>query len=309
MVRDQSARVIVDGIHGTDGSFESLDLPLFNARSFDVESEAQTNRETVPGEEDGDSLLAPISGSRSVRLSGQTSVSAVSTVYPSLGRIESLRTWLRSLEALVLPQQGLGWQIQDSVRGKTYDPTSNRGVLFDDVSWSYSPSDGERFDYTVSGQFSEGVQNRDSPSEYISNTGVEDIQTDKLVIEPASQSPLEIDFSHVENRNLSRTTRINSTDLIFQQEEQTGDSPVLGTINEGVTTDLTIDGTIYEPTSFAGTVQEFDRELQGEIAEFQDEFSGKVWIGTISNSSTSIENGRPNRFDFDATLEIGQVLS
>lgn len=303
MVRDQSARVIINGIHGTDGGFESVDLSLYNADSFSVESDTQTNQQSIPGGGDDEAVLAPVSGSRSVRLSGQTSFSRVSGGFPSLDKKESLRTWLRSLESLILPQQGLGWEVEDSVRGLTYDPTSNRGILFEDVSWSYSPGDGERFDWTVQGQFSEGVQNRDSPDEYVERRGFSDVQTDKLVTDG-----LDVEFSYVENRNVDRTTNIQSTDLIHQLEEEQGDSPVLGTIDQGVTTEVSFDGTIYEPDTFQGTIQDFDRELQGSKAELFDMFSGTVWEGTISSSDTSIESGRPNRFDFSVTLEVGQVL-
>jgi hypothetical protein len=210
---------------------------------------------------------------------------------------------LRQLESLVLPQQGLGWQVQDVVRGQTYDPTVNRGILFEDVSWSYSPDDGERFDWTVQGQFSEGVQVRNSPDEYINRRGITNVQDDLLVTDNVS-----LEFSYVENREVSRTTNINSTDLIHQQEDEQGDSPVLGTINEGVTSEVVFDGTIYQPDTFDTTIQEFDRQLQGSEAELYDSFSGAVWTGTISSSDTTIESGRPNRFDYSLTLEVGQVL-
>lgn len=304
MVRNQEARVIVDGIHSADGAFESLDLFLYNTDSFVVESDTNTNQLSGPGLDDNDAVLAPVSGSRSIQLQGQTSVSSVNKGYPSLDRITSLRTWLRELESLVLPQQGLGWQIQDVVRGKTYDPTSNRGVLFEDVSWSYSPDDGELFDWTVQAQFSDGVQNQNSPNAYVNRVGITDIQNDKLEVVNGPS----VEFSYVSDRNMSRTTRIRSTDRIYSAEDSTGDSPVLGTINEGVTTEAVFDGTIYEPTSFQGTIQEFDKELQGSEAELYDAFSGRVFTGTVSNSDTSIESARPNRFDFSVVLEVGTVF-
>ena len=302
MVRDNSARVIVNGIHG---SFESLGHSLYNADSFSVESDTQTNRQSPPGEDDNDTVLAPVSGSRSVRLSGQTSFSRVNRGFPSLDKIASLRTWLRQLESLILPQQGLGWEVEDVVRGQTYDPTASnsRGLLFEDVSWSYSPDSGERFNWTVQGVFSDGVQNQNSPNNYVSQRGFSDLQTDKIVVDN-----VDIEFSYVENRDVSRTTNIQTTDLIHQVEGSSGDSPVLGTINEGVTTEVVFDGVVYVPDSFASTTNEFDRRLQGSEAQLYDMFSGVIWEGTVSSSDSTIESGRPGRFDFSVTLEVGQVL-
>lgn len=300
-----SKPVIINGIHDTEGGYEAIDFTLLNTDSFSVDSETQTNKESIFGEDEEGAILTPVQGSRDVSLQGQTSFSAVNRVYPSYSKKKSIRTWLRTLESLVLPKQGLGWEIQDDVRGLTYDPTTNRGVLFDSVTWEYSSDGEERFDWTVQGEFSEGVQTPSSPQAYRDRVGITTGLTDKVVL-PTEDT--QIEFEYVDRRQLSRSVQLNSTDMIHQLEENAGDSPVLGTMESGVEADFNIGGTVYDPDTFQSTIQTFDRDLQGVDAQIHDSFSGSVWEGTIASSDSTVESARPNRFDFDITLEIGQVL-
>ena len=303
MTRDNSARVVVDGIYDTNENFESLDFALYNSDSFSVESQTQTNKQSVPGRDDGETVLSPVSGSRQFRLGGDTSFSSLNRGFGSSDVKNNVRTWVRQLESLVLPQQGLGWELSDEVRGETYSPVGSRGVLFDNVTWEYSPSDGNLIDWTVSGEFSEGVQNQDSPQDYIDGREVIDVTEDKIEVGNYS-----LDFSYVENRRVDRSVNLQGTDLIHQLEENDGDSPVLGTIDSGVETEVSFDGKVYKPDNFESEVRSFDTELQGEEAQLFDEFSGSVWTGTIASSDSTLNAGEPNRFDFSVTLEIGTVI-
>ena len=303
MSRDNSPRVVVDGIYDTNENFESLDFALYNSDSFSVESQTQTNKQSIPGADDEETVLAPVSGSRQFRLGGDTSFFALNRGFGSSDVKNNVRTWLRQLESLVLPQQGLGWELSDEVRGETYSPVGSRGVLFDNVTWQYSPSDGNLIDWTVSGEFSEGVQTQNSPQEYIENREVVDVPRDKIEV-----SDYSLEFSYVENRRVDRSVNLQSTDMIHQLEENDGDSPVLGTIDSGVETEVSFDGKVYKPDNFESEVRSFDTELQGEEAQLFDEFSGSVWTGTIVSSDSTLNAGEPNRFDFSVTLEIGTVI-
>lgn len=305
-MRDKSARLVYEGPVDIDESIGDFELSLYNADSARVSNQSDTNQESIPGLDDEDTVLAPLTGTRTVRLDGQTSFSRVSRGFPSLGRIESVREWIARFEALVLPQQGLGWKVDDKVRGVTYEPLDTdgeerRGLLNTIVTWTYSPSDGERFDWDIDAEFTEGVQTADDPQRYVERVlGGSPPERDELQV-----SGLSLEFDEVDQRRVRREIQLNNTDLIHQTE----DSPMTGVIESGVETEVRFRGTVYRPDNFEGAIQDFDRRIQGEEATLLDMFAGRVWNGTVASSDSTIESARPNRFDFTVTLEVGSVVT
>ena len=300
MTRDSSSRVIVEGVYDTDGDVLEIDFPLPNADSFSIESQTETNKQTVPGADDNENVLAPVSGQRQIRLQGQTSFFRLDKEFGSLDEKNSVRRFCRLIESLVLPQQGAGWGLEDIVRGESYNPVDSRGILFDSVSWDYSGEGEQRMEWTVQGEFSEGVQQRDNPLKYVNRVGTSYDGPDQLEVGDFS-----IEFEFVNDRRVDRSTNINSSDLIHQLGE---DSPVVGAIDQGIDTEVSVSGTVYRPENFESIITTFDRELQGQEAVFKDAFSGTEWTGTVASSDSTIESARPNRFDFSVTLEIGETL-
>ena len=304
-MRDKSARLVYRGPVGLDETVGDFELGLYNADSARVSSQTNTNMQSIPGQDDQETVLSPLTGTRTVRLDGQTSFSRVNRAFPSLSRIESLRQWLGGFEALVLPQQGLGWEVEDKVRGVTYQPidsddSERRGLLNKRVTWTYSPDQGERFDWDLEAEFSEGVQVPNSPQRYVERVISDDPpEKDELQV-----SGMAIEFDQVEDRRVRREVNLNNTDLIHQEEQ----SPITGVIETGVETEVRFSGTVYRPDNFEGTIQEFDRNIQGEEATLSDMFAGRFWLGTVASSNSTIESGRPNRFDFQVTIEVGTVV-
>jgi hypothetical protein len=310
-MRNQSSRILISGPIDLDETDLGFSIQLFNAESARTNSQTNTNRKDVPTFGADESILTPISGSRNIRLQGQTSFQKISGAFPSSGVKESVRRWIRKLEALVLPQQGLGWKVNDYERGVTYQPVDGtdtdkkRGLLISDVEWEFNPEEAGTVSWSIDGEYSEGVQEAlDPQSEYINNYPLLDFDQDQLTVGGET-----IDLSYVENRRVDRTVDINNTELLFQLEDSFGDSPLVGFLESGVTADVSFTGTVYDANSFESTVQLFDGGIQGETAVLTDSFAGRNWSGTISDSSSTIEAGRPNRFDFELTLEVGNVIS
>lgn len=306
-MRDDSARLVIEGPVGLNEVVDDFQVNLYNAQSARLNAQTETNQQTVPGEDSEDTILAPLTGSRSVRLEGDTSFSRINRSFPSLGMKESVRRWIRKLEALVLPTQGLGWKVTDTVRGVTYQPIddsdtdSQRGLLIDDVEWSYNPEESQRVSWSVSGEFSEGVQNPLDPNAYLNKTTPKEIFRDQLEV-----GGTVVDLTYVEERRINRSIQLNNTDLIHQTE---GESPITGVFDSGVEAEVSFRGTIHDADSFESTVQWFDTEIQGSEAELFDEFAGRVWTGTIADSSSTINAAEPSRFEFDITLEIGKIFN
>lgn len=305
MVRDSSPKVTIKGPYDTGETLNDFTFDLITADDFSKTSTTDTRRESIFGQDDEESVLAPVSGSRSARVSGTTSFSAMNGYFESYDLKKSVRQYIRHLEALVLPTQGLGWRIEDKVRDATYDPVSNRGFLITDMSWQHSASDPNRLKWDLDLDNADGLQDGATPDQYIEKRGYEDVGQDRIFVDGT-----EIEFAEVSDRRVERSVNVRDNDLIHQTEESEGDSPVLGVIESGMETNVTFGGTVHAPDNFISKIQMFDNELHGETASLYDELSGTVWKGTVTSSESIINEGEPpNRFDFKLDLEVGNVVT
>ena len=307
MVRDQSEKVVVEGPVNLDETVGAFRLPLYTANSFRVSNQTETNQESIATFDSEDAFLAPLEGSRDIRVDGDASFSRVNQGYPSLDVKDSVRQWLASFEALVLPGQGLGWKVIDEVRGTVYEPVSTeddkrRGLLFSTVTWEHDASDGQRFSYNFDGEFSEGVQRPNDPSRYVEKVRIDDPpEVDRLEVDG-----YQIEFDSVDQRRVRRNVELNSTELIHQED----DSPMTGLIESGVETEVRFRGIAILPDNFESSIQQFDTEIQGKTAVINDAFAGRRWSGTIGQSSSTIESGQAaNQFEIEVQLDVGNVIS
>jgi len=305
MVRDSSPKVKIEGPYDTDETLNDFEFELITTDDFSASASTNTRRESIFGRDDDEAILAPVSGQRSSRIAGTTSFSAMDRYFDTNDLKSSVRTYLRRLESLVLPSQGLGWKVTDEVRNKSYDPTTDRGFLISDMTWQHSASNPNSIEWDVEFEQADGVQDGITPEDYITRRGMQDVGRDRVVVDG-----VEIEFAEVDTRRIERSININSNDLIHQSEEEEGDSPVLGVIETGMETEVTFNGTVFVPDSFESTIQSFDTELHGKEADLYDELSGTIWTGTITSSSSTINAGEPaNRFDFSIDLEVGDVVT
>lgn len=306
MVRDSSPAVKIEGPYSTNEELNSFTYELITPNSFQASSQTDTRRQSIFGRDDDDAILAPVSGKRSARIDGSTSFSAMDRYFDTRDLKSSVRTYIRRLESLVLPEQGLGWRVTDNVRNRVYDPTEDRGFLFTGISWQHSASEPNTLEWDIDFEKADGVQDGETPERYIRRRGMSDVGRDRVEV-----NDVVLEFAEVDTRRVERSLDISSNDLLHQLEnDEEGSSPVLGIIESGIETEVTFNGTVYVPDEFESTINSFDRELHGDEAKLYDELSGTVWIGTITNSSSTVNAGEPaNRFDFSVELEVGDVVT
>lgn len=299
----------------------SFELPVYTLDDSMAERETGTNRESMPGQKDKEAILTPISGSRSQSLSGEISYRTIDAQYPGLTRKESVRRYIRKLEAIVLKKQGSGWQVVDHVRNRTYTPAGNdRGFLIEEIGWEHSVQEPGKVTYDIDLVTASGVQKPDDPNAYISSRSSGYGGKDKVIVDGT-----EIVFDVVESRRLSRSVSVERNDRMHIGGSGGGDddddggflggllgggNPIIGIMESGVESDMSIQGTVITPTDFEGTVKDFDNKLHGKEAEFRDSMSGVVWTGAITSSSSTLNAGEPkNRFDVSLDLQVGNVVT
>lgn len=314
----QPAVVLIGPISTAGSQIGQFDFSLYNSDSFSIEATTDTKRESFPGFSDKESQLTPIAGERSARVDGETGFNVMSKEFTGVSRKQAVRKYIAGIEALCLPSQGAGWIVEDRVRGKTYDPNDGRGFLVEGVTWEHEASEPERISWDVEFKWADGVQGGSSAEEYFNTRPMQDGLTDGIEV-----GGERIDFDVVEKRSISRSVDIKSNDLLYQQQESGNgggggggggggeeQSPVIGTIDSGLETDLDVSGKIVAENDFEQKVRLFDEGLHGETADLYDEISGRVWTGTVADSTTEINAGEPaTRFDFSLTFEVGNVVT
>jgi len=287
-------------LDGSMGSAQEFDL--YNIDSSRFNTNTQTNNESIPGFDSEDSISTPLTGSVSRSINGRGSPLAIHMGVNEGEVTESLRRWLYGFEALVLPEQGLGYDIESSVRGGDYDPrVGDSGFLVSTVRWSLTSRNISRFDWNIDLELSEGVQSVSrTPDDYISEQLDQNVTVDKVEVDG-----LTLEFDEVDERSVSRSVDINTVDLMHQF-----DIPLTGVIETGVETDVEFSGRVLneDATDLAQTVRDFDQELQGKEATVFDSFSGRSFTGTISRSSSDFSAGQPKAFDFSLDLEVTRTF-
>jgi hypothetical protein len=308
----------VQGPYDQEGNQEFFSFRFLTLDESRAKSETDTNRQSIFGQEDEDAVLSPVSGSRSHSLSGEAGYRVIDNEYDTLSRKESVRRYIRELEALVLSQQGAGWRVDDTVRGQSKSPVSDdRGFLFEEVGWEHDASEPGRIKYDADLVTANGVQDTTNPDNYISRRSEGYNGVDKVVV----GDDVTIEFAQVDSRRVSRSVDVQRNDLMHQLDsgggggdggdgDDSGGSPVIGVVQSGVETEVNIQGTVIAPDDFESTVREFDKEIHGSTAFFYDALSGAVWEGAISSSSSTLEAGKPkNRFGASIDIEIGRNLA
>jgi len=298
------------------GEVADYEVPLLGVESVRLSGQTQTNKEPLYGQDADDTFLTPLSGQKSIQISGSVGFSRMAELNPTLPRVDAVRKYILQIEALVLAQQGIGWEIDDQVRNRIFagtNPTGEDfagGFLVEASSWTYDTANNERLTYTINAKFGAGVQDTTNPeayiSEYLNSLNPGDIE-DKIEIVSivGLNDPLQVDtytFSEVSNRRFKRKVNVINTDIIHNTE-----LPVVATLESGVDATYVFSGVVYETDTqaFEETIREFDEDIQGKTAIVTDALVGRQLSGTIGNSTTTIEASRPNRFTFDIEMDIG----
>lgn len=295
-------RFSITGPIGIDGSESNArTVELYTGESYDVSGQTQTQSESPPTEESDEAILTPLEGSREYSLSGLTTIQSISKGYPSYSNKESLRRWLYGLEALVLPQQGLGYEINDILRAEDIDPRLNpdRSVLISQVRWTLDSDDITRAEWEVEFELAEGVQEvSKTPQEYI-----EEQKRDSVTADAVGTPEEVIEVDEVTTRRVARSIDVNVVNLMHNT-----DLPVTGFFDSGVREEVQFDGVVTtdDSQSLDEKAVFFDTEVHGETVRVFDEYSDRVFEGAVDSSSTSFESGKANSFEFRLSLDVGR---
>jgi len=298
-------RITFTGPIDTEGGRQDAqEVELYTGESYDVSASTQTQSEAPPTSESDDTVLSPLQGTREYSLSGLTSVQTISEGFPSLDRKESLRRWLYSLEALVLPQQGLGYEVGDFLRGEDIVPSvdDEQGILVQQVRWTLDSVDIERAEWEIDFQIAEGIQEPSlTPERYID-------RQDSLsaTIDGIEANGQFVTFEEISTRRVTRSIDLNAVDLMYGT-----DVPQSGVFDSGVQEEIQFDGRVRECNESLRKEKAtfIDTELHGKTAVIYDSFTDRTYEGAVNASTTSFEKGKPNSFEFRTTLEVGDNLT
>ena len=299
-------RVTIVGPYGLEGGIvNAQELTMYNAEGFDVSGQTDTKSESPQTSESDETILTPIEGQRSFSLDGVTVPNLLNRKFGGSTPTESLRNWLYSFEALVLPQQGLGYEIQNNLRSGSIkpDPQEERGALVEQVRWSLDSSEIVRAEWDIDLQLSEGVQEVDvTPQSYIEEQQLSSSAPEDGVL----FNNQFIEFTEVETRRVTRSINLTANDLMHDTDVQ-----VVGLFDSGVQEEVEYDGRIVESddTLRKQKAQAIDEFIHGNEIQVSDTFTNRVFKGTPSDTTVSFENGFPNSFDFRLSLEVGATTT
>lgn len=292
--------IILDGPY-SDGTSPGTVL-LYSGEESDTTRKTKPNQETVPGDDEEDSLLTPLSGSEDVSFSGQVVDINAQSEYGGTS-VEALQEWVFNFESLCLAQQGSGYALTNPVEGITYDPASDTGVLVEDTEWTVEGGRPTVVSWNIELKVSSGVQGVEDRLQYVTDqkNRQTSISEDKFVVNGTN-----VPLGDVESKSRSRSVDINSTEILSGFSE---DLPSVGTVESGVEGKFTFQGQL---TSNDGNTDElarvYNRDLHGKSVEFYDSFSNRVFEGAVSQTNTSESAGRVDVVDYRVTFLVGDSL-
>jgi hypothetical protein len=316
--------IVIDGPLFEDATTSTgPPVPLYLSKESSVSTDTDTNPQDVPTQESKNTLLAPIAGKQSFRANGviqgnflQTNSEFIDPFFKSSGfelnRKNAYRIYSAMLETLVLPEQGIGYRVQDNIRGETFEPTETSfGILFDSIRTEYISGEGFRGSWNLSGKVVDGVQRPDNRRDLIDERRAEMEKYIRLAPDNFSRvfltdSGLEVKLGEVTKLTRERNVDINVSDLIHQQENK--DAVNIGAISSGVKESVTLEGRITDQQT-SKTLQEVAQQIElgihGEQAIFVDALLASRSPCAISKSSSTFLSGEPNVVEYRIELDIG----
>lgn len=284
------------------GSATGPDLELYLVEEATDNAQTESNRRSIPGQEDTQSILAALTGKREFSWDGIGN--GLRLQYAGYGSdpVEALHQWLIELESLVLTNQGQGYSVSDDHRNLTLAPTGDTpGILFDSVRWSHQSGEPTFCKWRLTGVLTEGVQPGADRQEYI-NDEVSNrnpsLTTDSL----QTSDGISFSLGHVKDRSYEREIDLDAMNLIHQY-----DVPQVGIGKSGVLGTFDVSGQITRnDVSDLGTVaRQLGDDIHGVDATIEDGFSGRTYTGVVTDSNATFKAGIPDILEYRVELEIG----
>lgn len=308
-------KITITGPIAPDGSVDGPETKLYLVETATASAETDTNQEDIPTQGDDEAVLSPITGQRSFSFSGaMTGLKAAMTDKYSDDPHTALVQYMIELESLVLELQGIGYKLEDDIRGITLIPDTNpdpnndderpRGLLFETVRWEHTNEEALRVEYTVEGKFTEGVQQTNHRgNNYITDkrNAADDTITDDAV---TTIGGLSFYPGEVTDRMYERKIDLESQDLIHGEE-----IPNVGVIQSGVKGIYNLEGRVSrdQVPSLSDLSKQITRDIHGQEVTIEDSLRRRTFTGAISDSSTTIKQGQPNYLEYSLELTIGEI--
>jgi len=301
----QDPKIHVDGPKESGGSPTGDPVDLYLVQDSSVDAETETNERSIPGQEDDDSVLAGLTGKRKARYEGRGN--GLRLYYAGIGNdpVDALLTWLIDLESLVQSNQGVGYEVEDEVRGQTIGPGQNSpGLLFDTVRWSQEGGSPTVVDWSLSGQVSDGVQQASNRSKYV--TRQNNLRDPTITMDRIETPSISFNLGYVEERTYEREIDLNTLGLVHQY-----DVPNVGISESGVQGTFQMNGYITnrDVSDLKLVSRQINNDLHGVESTIYDAFTKREWTGMVADSSASFAAGDPNRVEYRVELTIGADVS
>ena len=288
----------------TNGSTTGPDLPLFLTEESTQSAETDTERESVPTQDDEESVMSPLTGRQEVSYSGVADGQRLYNAGYGSDPKAALIRWLFEVESILQPQQGEGYRVTDEMRNLVMEPVSGEevGVIFDEVQWEHESGVPLNVEWDVDGKLTEGVQEADDRDSYIQ----EQIDRQQGFTEDRlTGDGVDIPLGEVETRRYIRKIDLDMMDMVHQF-----DVPNVGVVESGVEGEFEVDGRIAasQVNDLAEVSRIITDEIHGQTVEVEDSLTGRAFRGVVNDSNTTFEAGVPNLLEYRIMLHIGEGI-
>lgn len=289
-----------------DGTDEDGSLNLYGGSNSDVLRKTEPNQQSLPGEDEEQTLLSPLTGSEEYKIDGTANIQMVQGDFSSTG-IDALHEWIFNLESLVQSQQGDGYVLNDPMRDITYDPDDETGLLISSAEWTIEGGTSDVIDWNLSFQLSSGVQDVASRSTYVSDQqgSQSPVSEDKLVV-----SGTDVPLGDINSFSKERSVNLEASELLNSTDDTGNGFQSIGVLQSGVEGEVTVDGTVTrndgDISSIANT---YARDLHGRQVEYHDSFTNRVYEGIVSQSNSTTTEGTVSAMDYRITFLIGESFA
>lgn len=303
-------RVIISGPFDEAGNKQGPTTPLYLGSNAEVNTETELNSKDVPGQGSDEAVISPLEAKRDFSYDGQVGALLLEREGYGDSPKEAARNYIFELESLVLAQQSSGYRLQDKENSYDQSPnTDGPAVLVEEVSWTYKDGDNLQVEWDISLKQSQGVQ-----AQSTSVSRDEYIETQKNNVK---SSPIdELVLSSGDVLNLGSAEKINvirRVDIEAQQLLHNSDTPQVGAINSGVKEEVRLDGVVSNKTAvetpFVSSLNDWANKIgtdaHGVQSVVTESLTGREFQGSVENTQTSFESGKPRALDYSLTFKIG----
>lgn len=297
-------KLFIEGPFDSSGTSFGPNTPLYLANSADVNTDTETNKTDIPGQDANETILSPLEAQRSFNFDGVINPTRLYQAGYGDTPTESFVQYVLELESFVKAFQRRGYRLVDEMNGVVLDPLDGVGVLAEELTWEINGGDGLRGEWTCELTQSEGVQETTGGDvvrrTYPSNP------LGEFVDEPENQLLYEgnsIPLGSLDSLTVSRSVDLDAQDLMHQF-----DTPQVGVIESGVEVEITYSGTVTQKEldqPLSEWASELGFDAHGVESQFEEVVTGRRFAGTLSDTNTSFEDESPNSVSFDLTFEVG----